>query len=149
MSQIRKRSLKATTWIYIGFLIGALNTYFLTHKNWFNTDQNGLTRAMIEISQLIFAFSSLGVTSFLYKFFPYYHDNLSPRKNDILGLALMVATAGFIVTCAGLFLLEPVIVRKFSANSLLLVEYFYWILPMAFFVLLYNILESYAYGFDK
>ena len=149
MSQIRKRSLKATTWIYIGFLIGALNTYFLTHKNWFNTDQNGLTRAMIEISQLIFAFSSLGVTSFLYKFFPYYHDNLSPRKNDILGLAIMVAIAGFIVTCAGLFLLEPVIVRKFSANSLLLVEYFYWILPMAFFVLLYNILESYAYGFDK
>lgn len=149
MSQIRKRSLKATTWIYIGFLIGALNTYFLTHKNWFNTDQNGLTRAMIEISQLIFAFSSLGVTSFLYKFFPYYHDNLSPRKNDILGLALIVATAGFIVTCAGLFLLEPVIVRKFSTNSMLLVEYFYWIFPMAFFVLLYNILESYAYGFDK
>lgn len=149
MSQIRKRSLRATTWIYVGFLIGALNTYFLTHKSWFSTDQNGLTRAMIEISQLIFAFSSLGVTSYLYKFFPYYEDNLESKKNDILAIALTVATGGFIVTCAGIFLMEPLIVRKFSANSILLVEYFYWILPMAFFVLLYNILEAYSYGFGK
>lgn len=149
MSQIRKRSLKATVWIYAGFIIGAVNTYFLTHKNWFTTDQNGLTRAMIEVSQLVFAFSTFGVTTYLYKFFPYYKDNLTPRKNDILGIALCVALGGFIITCSGIFLLEPVIVRKFSANSMLLVQYFYWVLPMGFFMLLYNILESYSYGFDK
>lgn len=149
MSQIRKNSLKATTWIYAGFIIGAINTYFLTHKNWFTTDQNGLTRAMIEISQLIFAFSTLGVTSYLYKFFPYYEDNLKAKENDLLTIALTVAIGGFVITCSTLFLLEPVIVRKFSANSILLVEYFYWILPMAFFVLLYNILEAYSYGFNK
>lgn len=149
MSQIRKNSLKATTWIYAGFLIGAINTYFLTHKNWFSTDQNGLTRAMIEISQLIFAFSTLGVTSYLYKFFPYYEDNLEPRKNDLLSVAVIIATIGFIITCSTLIFLEPVIVRKFSANSILLVEYFYWIMPMAFFVLMYNLLEAYSYGFNK
>ncbi len=149
MSQIRKKSLKATSWIYIGFLIGAINTYFLTHKNWFSTDQNGLTRAMIETSQLIFAFSTLGATSYLFKFFPYYQDNLSSKKNDILSIALMVSIGGFILTCLGLFLMEPIIIKKFSANSILFVQYFYWILPMAFFVLLYNILEAYSYGFGK
>ena len=149
MSQIRKRSLKATVWIYIGFIIGAVNTYFLTHKNWFSTDQNGLTRAMIEVSQLVFAFSTLGVTSYLYKFFPYYENNIDSKKNDLLAIALTLALVGFIITCSGIFLLEPVIVRKFSANSMLLVQYFYWILPMAFFVLLYQILEAYSYGFDK
>ena len=149
MSEIRKRSLKATGWIYFGFLIGALNTYFLTHKSWFTTDQNGLTRAMIETSQLIFAFSTLGTTTYLYKFFPYYQDNLKSKKNDLLGVALIVSIAGFIFTCSGLFLLEPVIIKKFSTNSLLYVQYFYWILPMGFFVLLYNILEAYSYGFNK
>lgn len=149
MSQIRKRSLKATVWIYAGFLIGAINTYFLTHKNWFTTDQNGLTRAMIELSQLVFAFSTLGVTTYIYKFFPYYQDNVESKKNDLLAIALTVAFAGFIITCSGIFLLEPVIVRKFSANSILLVQHFYWILPMGFWVLLYNILEAYSYGFDK
>ena len=149
MSEIRKRSIKATVWIYIGFIIGAINTYFLTHKSWFSTDQNGLTRTLIETSQLVFAFSTLGTTTYLYKFFPYYEDNLSNKKNDILSIALLVSLLGFALTTSGVFILEPLIVRKFSANSLLFVKYFYWIIPMAFFTLLYNILEAYAYGFKK
>lgn len=146
---IRKKSIKSTMWIYIGFLIGALNTYFLTHKQWFSTDQNGLTRAMIDIGQLAFAFSSLGATSFLFKFFPYYEDNLPPKKNDLLGLAIIVSIIGFVFTSSGLFLLKPIVVQKFSANSMLLVQYFFWVIPMSFFILLYNLLESYSYGFGK
>ncbi|MEP6675274.1 MAG: lipopolysaccharide biosynthesis protein [Ferruginibacter sp.] len=149
MSQIRKKSLKASAWIYAGFLLGAINTYFLTHKNWFSTDQNGLTRAMIEVSQLFFAFSSFGVTAFLYKFFPYYEDNLPPKQNDILSVALIVSLTGFAITALSAWLFEPLIVRKFSENSRMLVEYFFWTLPMGFFILLYYVLESYSYGFQK
>ena len=149
MSQIRKNSLKATTWIYIGFLIGALNTYFLTHKSWFSTDQNGLTRTIIDLGQLVFAFSSLGTTSFLFKFFPYYQDNLDQKKNDMLSIALLISMLGFASTAAGLFLLKPLVIQKFSANSIMLVEYFYWIIPMGFFILLYNVLEAYSLGFQK
>lgn len=149
MSQIRKKSLRATTWIYFGFFIGAINTYFLTHKLWFTTDQNGLTRALIEISQLFFAFSTLGVTSYLYKFFPYYQDNTEPKKNDLLSVALIVGLIGFTITSLSAYLIEPLMIRKLSTNSILLVEYFYWTIPMAFFILLYNILEAYSYGFHK
>ncbi|MEI9959248.1 MAG: hypothetical protein WDM90_23710 [Ferruginibacter sp.] len=70
MSQIRKNSLKSSAWIYIGFLIGAVNTYFFTHKAWFSTDEFGLTRVMLEVGLLFYSFSTLGVTSYLYKFFP-------------------------------------------------------------------------------
>src|SRR5690606_10260782 len=63
--------------------------------------------------------------------------------------ALVIALIGFLVTCMSLLLLEPIIIRKFSTNSMLLVEYFYFVIPLAFFFLLYNILEAYAYGFDK
>jgi len=149
MSQIRKNSLKATTWIYIGFLIGAINTYFLTHENWFSTDQNGLTRTLIDLGQLVFAFSSLGTTSLLFKFFPYYEDNLDQKKNDILFIALFISIIGFICISAGLFLMKPLVIQKFSANSIMLVEYFYWIIPMGFFILLYNVLEAYSLGFQK
>ena len=149
MSNIRRKSIKATSWIYVGFLIGAINTYFLTHKSWFTTDENGLTRTLIETSQLIFAFSCLGTTSYLFKFFPYYKDNLEDKENDILSIALFVSIIGFILSCSGIFILQPLIEKKFSANSILFVQYVYWILPFAFFILLYNILESYAYGFEK
>ncbi len=149
MSQIRKKSLRATTWIYIGFLIGAINQYFLTHKDWFSTGENGLTIALRDVGMLLCAFSTLGVTTYLYKFFPYYEDNTEPKKNDLLSVALVVALCGFVVTASLSFLFEPLIIRKFSANAILLVEYFYWTLPMAFFLLLYNILEAYSIGFQK
>jgi O-antigen/teichoic acid export membrane protein len=149
MSQIRKRSLKAAIWIYLGFLIGALNTYFLTHKYWFNPNEYGLTQSLVQIGLLIFAFSSLGATSYLYKFFPYYQDNTTSKKNDLLSLALLVSLAGFTLMSITVFLFQPVIVQKFSTNSRLLVDYFSWVLPFGFFVLLFNILEAYAYGFHK
>lgn len=149
MSQIRKRSLKAAGWIYIGFLIGGLNTYFLTHKNWFEPGEYGLTQSLIQIALLIFAVSTLGATSFLYKFFPYYQDNLEPRKNDILALALSVSVIGFIITALSAWFFQPLIIQKFSKNSMALVQYFYWTLPFGFFILLYNILEAYSYGFHK
>ncbi len=149
MSQIRKNSIKGIGWIYAGFLIGALNTYFYTHKDWFSTDQYGLTRSLLEIGMLIFAFSTFGTTFFLYKFFPYYQDNLDKKDNDLLGLSLKISLIGFAITTIAIFLIEPLIVRKFSANSKLLVEYFFMTIPMAFFLLLYNLLEGYSYGFSK
>ena len=149
MAHIRKRSLKATAWIYLGFIIGAFNTYFLTHNDWFTTEQNGLTRIMIEVSMMVFAFSTFGVSTFLFKFFPYYKDNLPDKENDILGLSLVVSAVGLVLTTIGLFIMEPLIVRKFSENSPLFVEYFYWCLPMACFILLFNLLEAYSYGYHQ
>ncbi|RYD71180.1 MAG: lipopolysaccharide biosynthesis protein, partial [Sphingobacteriales bacterium] len=145
MSQIRKKSLKAASWIYVGFLLGALNTYFLIHENWFEPNHYGLTTGLIQVALLIFAVSSLGATSFLYKFFPYYQDNLKKNENDLLGLALLVSLAGFIATSIGVYSFESLVAQKLSRNSLLLVEYFRWAIPFGFFILLYNILEAYSY----
>ncbi len=149
MSTIRKNSLKAASWIYVGFLVGAVNQYFFTHKNWFQPEEYGLTRSLLDISILVSAISTLGTTSFLYKFFPYYKDNVQAAKNDMLALALRVALGGFAITAILLWLLQPLIIQKFGTNSHLLVEYFYYVLPFGGSILLYNILEAYAYGFDK
>lgn len=149
MSDIRKNSLKATAWIYIGFLFGAVNTYFLTHRDWFTPDQNGLTRSLIDISLLIYAISSLGTSNLMVKFFPYYEDNLKPAENDLLSLAFRISLAGFTITALLMWLMNPLIIKKFGTNSILLVDYIYWTLPMGFFALQYYILEYYAYGFGK
>ncbi|MFZ4768969.1 MAG: lipopolysaccharide biosynthesis protein [Ferruginibacter sp.] len=121
----------------------------LTHKNWFEPSEYGLTQGLIQIGLLIFAFSTLGVNSFLYKFFPYYEDNVEAKKNDILGLALIVSLVGFILTATSVYFLQPLIIQKFNSNSKLLVEYFFWTIPLGFFILLFTILEAYSYGFHK
>ncbi len=149
MSEIRKKSLKATAWIYAGFLVGAVNTWFFAHKAWFSPDQYGLTTVLRDVGQLFFALSVFGGTTFLFKFFPYYEDNLEKKQNDLLGIALLVGIGGFILTAGGAYIFKPLIVQKFSANSPMLVEYFYWTLPIAFSMLLYQLLEAYSYGFHK
>ena len=149
MSQIRKRSLKAATWIYLGFFIGAINTYLFTHQGWFRPEEYGLTRSLLDIGILVCAFSTMGSTSYLVKFFPYYSDNLEENQNDLLAIAIIVSFVGLVITTASLLLLEPLIIKKFGTNSPLLVEYFYYVIPLGFFVLLYNLLEAYSYGFNK
>jgi len=98
---------------------------------------------------LVFSFASFGVTSYLYKFFPYYSHHTRPSENDMLGVALRVGLVGFILTTGLVYLLEPLIIRKFSRNSVELVQYFYLTIPLAFCVLIYGILEAYSYSFDK
>jgi O-antigen/teichoic acid export membrane protein len=149
MSQIRKKSLQASVWIYCGFLVGALNTWLFAREGGFTIDEYGLSRVLLDIGLLFYAFSSLGVTSYLFKFFPYYEDNTEKDENDILGLALIVALIGFALTAFGAWVFKPFVIHKFSENSRLLINYFYFTLPMAFFVLLYNVLEAYSYGFKK
>ncbi len=149
MADIRRQGIKGTIWVYVGFFLGAITTYFFTYKQWFTPEQYGLTRSLLEIGILVYAFSTIGSTFYLYKFFPYYEDNLEKKDNDLLGLALKISLIGFAITVAALIFLKPIIVKKFSTNSGLLVEYFYMVIPIGFFLLLYTILESYAYGFSK
>ncbi len=149
MATIRKQSIKGTIWVYTGFAIGAIITYLFTNKGWFKTEEYGLTRSLLDIGILLYSFSSIGTTFYLYKFFPYYKDNLANKDNDLLGQALKIATAGFAFTILVLFLLQPIIVKKFGTNATLLVQYFYLIIPIGFFFLLYNLLEAYSYGFSK
>jgi O-antigen/teichoic acid export membrane protein len=44
---------------------------------------------------------------------------------------------------------EPLIIRKFSAKSLLFVQYYFWIFPYLFFFLFFSILEAYAWSLKK
>lgn len=82
-AQIRKHSLISSAVIYIGFAVGALNTYLFTKEGFFTEEQYGLTQLFVTAAQLIVSFASLGMPSYIYKFYHYYNDHLEPRKNDV------------------------------------------------------------------
>jgi O-antigen/teichoic acid export membrane protein len=71
MSQIRRQSIISTIIIFVGFAIGFLNNLFFTKSGWFTPEQYGLTRSFFDFSQIIFAYSFLGVSAAIYKFSPY------------------------------------------------------------------------------
>ncbi|MDQ6757192.1 MAG: lipopolysaccharide biosynthesis protein, partial [Bacteroidota bacterium] len=149
MSQIRRQSIISTLFVYLGFAIGFINTYLFTKQGLFTVSQYGLTQIFIIIGNLMFAFANMGMTSVMYKFYPYYQDNLSRKKNDLLTWAFLISLAGFVlVVLSGLFF-KDLIVRKFSGNSPEFVQYYFWIFPFGFSILLFSIFEVYAWNLKK
>ena len=149
MSTIRKQSIISSLVIYLGFAIGLVNTYFFTKKGLFLEEQYGLTVIFTSLSLLMMSFASFGMPSYIFKFYPYYHDHLPARKNDMLTWALLIGAIGFVLVMVGGIALKHVIVRKFTQNSALLVQYYYWVFISGFGLTIYTILEVYAWNFNK
>lgn len=151
---IRRQSIISSLVIYFGFAIGFLNTYFFTKEGVsqgrFTEDQYGLaTGAFVAIATLMMTLSSFAMTAYISKFFPYYSDNLPPRKNDMITWALVISVVGFaLVMIAGL-VFKHLIIRKFTQNAQLLLNYYYWLFPMGFGLTIFSVLEPYAWGLHK
>jgi O-antigen/teichoic acid export membrane protein len=152
MSSIRRQSIISSVVIYIGFAVGLLNTYFFTrqgHLNNFTEAQFGLTTIFIAIAAMMTSLASLGMPSFIFKFFHYYNDNLPPRKNDLITWSLIVSFIGFLFVMITGWILKNLVIQKFGANSPLLVTYYYWIFPLALGLTIYSVLEAFTLGLGK
>jgi O-antigen/teichoic acid export membrane protein len=149
MSSIRKQTIISSLLVYIGFLVGVVNTYMYTKNGSFTPEQVGLTQIFLDLGQNIYVFASLAVIPVIYKFYPYYKDNLEDKKNDLLTWALMASLIGFCLVLLGGWYLEPLIVRKYSARSPLLVNYYYLIFPFALGMLLFSVIEGFCWVIQK
>jgi O-antigen/teichoic acid export membrane protein len=150
MSTIRKQSIISSVVVYIGFAIGLLNTYFFTKQGFlFTPEQYGLTGIFVAIASMMTAFAIFGMPSYIFKFYPYYHDHLPPKKNDMLTLSLIVSTIGFVLVIIAGFALKHIIIRKFSENSPLLVSYYQWIFALGFGLTIFSVLEAYTWQLRK
>ncbi len=150
MSQIRRQSIISTIFVYSGFFIGFINTYLFTRQGSpFSASEYGLTGIFIAVGNLMFAFANLGMIATVYKFYPYYEDNLPKKKNDLLTWALLISLIGFgFVILAG-FVFKDLVLQKFGANSFLFVQYYFWVFPFGFFILLFSMLEVFAWNIRK
>ena len=148
-SSIRRHSIISSLVIYIGFAVGLVNTYFFTREGTFTPEEYGLTTIIIAIATMMATFAAIAMPSYIFKFYPYYNDNLPPKKNDIVTWALLVSTIGFILVMIAGWALKHLVLKKFGTNSPQLVTYYYWIFPMGFGLTIYTVLEAYAWSLHK
>lgn len=149
MSQIRKQSLISSMVVYIGFAIGFFNTWLFTREGGFSPSQYGLTGIFIAIANIMFCVANLGMPSFIHKFYPYYNDNLPPKKNDQLSWAVFFSLLGFCLVIIAGILLKDLVIRKYGTNAPDLVKYYYYIFPFGMGLTLFSILEAYAWQLKK
>ena len=151
MGQIRKQAIISGVVIYIGFLIGFVNTWLFIKSGHlsFSPAEYGLTRLFFDIGTLMFAVASLGVTSVIYKFFPYYRQYLPAEKNDLYTWSIVVVCVGFLLVVIAGYFFEPLIIRKYSERSVLLVDYYPWVFVFGFGILMFNIMESISFTYQQ
>ncbi|MGX5818852.1 hypothetical protein ACWKWU_11685 [Chitinophaga lutea] len=142
MGIIRKQSLQSTFITYIGFGVGALNTLLFT--KYVPAEIYGLTRLLGSVALIFFALASMGSATLLNKFYPYYRSHLAPERRDLFGIVLIISAIGYVLVVLGTFIFHDLIVRKYSANSALFVQYFYLLYPFTFFQLIFTLFEHFS-----
>jgi O-antigen/teichoic acid export membrane protein len=158
MGNIRKQTIISSLLVYIGFLIGLVNIYFYTTTtpfgfyksgNTFTPDQFGITRIFFDFAQIMFTFGSVGVIPVIYKFYPYYKDNLPEKRIDLLSWALLASFIGFMAVLLAGWYFEPLFVRKFSNSSKLIVSYYFWLFPFTMGMLFFSVIESFCWAVQR
>ena len=149
MSTIRRQSIISSGIVYFGFALGFINTYLFTREGGFTPSEYGLVGTFLAIANVMFSFASLGMQAYIYKFYPYYSDNLPPDKNDMMAWALLSSIVGFVMVMVGGLIFKNLVIRKFGANSAELVRYYYWVFPFGFGLTMYSLLEAFAWQLKK
>ena len=153
MGSIRKQTIISSILVYFGFFIGAINIFFYTkignNHGAFTAEQFGLTRIFFDYAQNMYAFSSLGIIPIIYKFYPYYKDNLEEHEIDLMSWAMVTALFGFILILIAGFYFEPLFIKQFSVRSKLIVDYYYWMFPFAMGMLFFSVIEGFCWGIQK
>jgi len=144
MSTIRRHSIISSVIVYFGFALGLINTYLFARQGGLTPEQFGLTNTFIAFASIMFSVASLGMPTYIAKFFPYYKAHVPDKKNDQLSWALLFSIIGFIIVLITGILFKNIFLQKF-ANSPELPTYYYWTFIFGFGFTLYMIMEAYAW----
>jgi len=147
MGIIQKQGIRSSYFIFLGFLIGAVNLLVL-FPMFFSKNDQGLVRAMIDIGATLSVFCTLGTLPVVYKFFPFYNHYLGSTKNELPFLTLLINLLGFGILMVIGWYNKDFIIRKLG-KSPSLGYYFSYIYPYTFFLLLFYWLEAFAWGLHK
>lgn len=149
MSNIRRQSIISSFIVYFGFALGFFNTWLFAREGGFPQTQYGLINVFIAIGNVMLAFANLGMNAYIYKFYPYYKENLAPGKNDMITIALSVSFLGFLIILMNGLIFKDFVIRKYGTHSPDFIKYYYWIFPFGFGLTIYGVLEAYAWQLKK
>ncbi|WP_069659636.1 polysaccharide biosynthesis C-terminal domain-containing protein [Arcticibacter eurypsychrophilus] len=141
MGIIQQQTLKGTFYSYLGVLIGFLSVYLLQPKV-LSPEQVGLI-GLLGLFPILFAqFSVLGFNATA-RIFPYFRDGKT-HDHGYLGLACLISIVGFAIFMVLVALFKDEIVQQKTSGSNLFDQYFWYLIPLTFFTLFFNVFELYA-----
>ncbi len=147
MGIVQRDSFRITVISYIGAAIGYLNKVFL-FTNFLTTEQVGLANILITISVIYAQVAAMGSFNITLRFFPFFNDHQKQHSGFLFAMMALMS-AGFILATGVFVILQKPIEILYQESSPLLVEYIWYIVPMALASLLYQFFESYLRSLHK
>ncbi len=141
MGIIARQSIKGTIVTYLGVFVGFITTFFVLTR-FLTSEEIGLARVLIDAATLFIGLAQLGTNSSIIRFYPYFKDKDSDRGFFFWTVA--VPFIGFLIFAFLWWALHVPIEQMFIEKSPLFVDYYYFVLPMAFFMLYQTIFETNA-----
>lgn len=140
MGVIAKQSIRGTIVTYLGIAVGVVTT-FVVLTRFLTAEEIGLARVLIDAATLFIGLAQLGTNSSIIRFYPYFQ---SDRKDDhgFFFWALVIPFIGFVLFAIIYWACSVPLGAWFGEKSPLFVEYYYFVLPLAFFMLYQTISES-------
>ena len=147
MGIIAKQSIQGTIVTYLGVAVGFVTTFFVLTR-FLTAEEIGLARVLVDAATLFIGLAQLGTSSSIIRFYPHFKSNKQRTKSqDEHGFffwTLVVPLVGFALFTAIYCACYTPLSRWFGEKSPLFVEYYYMVLPMAFFMLYQTIFETNA-----
>ncbi len=125
---------------YIGVLVGFITTFFIVTK-YLTTEEVGLTRILVDASILLSGLAQLGTNTSAMRYYPYFKDE-KEKDHGFFGWTVIIPFFGFIIFSILFFIFKQPIENYFSQNSSLFVDYIYFVIPMAFFMVYLLVFET-------
>jgi len=140
MGVIKRQTIKGSIYSYLGVALGFL--YTILSIKLLSSEQIGLTAILVAVSAIYSQFSTLGFTKVIERLFPYFRDK-NNNHNGFVFLTLAVGMVGFAISLITFFILKPHIIERNQAESPLLVEYIWYLVPLIFFRMFSLMLDTY------
>jgi len=140
MGVIVRQSIKGTIVNYFGVIIGFITTFFVLTR-FLTTEEIGLTRVLVDTSMLLAGLAQLGTNASVLRFYPYFKDQ-DNKDHGFFFWSLVVPFVGFIIYGLVYIFLNVPISNLYSEKSPLFVDYYYFVLPMGFFMLYMAVFET-------
>ncbi|MBQ2438379.1 MAG: oligosaccharide flippase family protein, partial [Paludibacteraceae bacterium] len=150
MGIIAKQSIQGTIVTYLGVAVGFVTTFFVLTR-FLSAEEIGLARVLVDAATLFIGLAQLGTSSSIIRFYP--HFKAKDERLEVTGKnsdhgfffwTLIVPLVGFALFTAVYCACHEPLSQWFGEKSPLFVDYYYMVLPMAFFMLYQTIFETNA-----
>lgn len=140
MGIVVRQTIKGAIMNYLGVLVGFITTFFIVTK-YLTTEEVGLTRVLVDASILLSSLAQLGTSTSAMRYYPYFKDE-KEKDHGFFGWSVLIPFVGFIIFTVLFFIFKQPIENYFSKNSELFVDYIYFVIPMAFFMMYLLVFET-------